>query len=141
MNAGIGQGFVEVTPLALCTYASRVATGRAVEPHLTRTLGGTVQAGVDPQDWPSMNLSESHLQLCRQGMFAVVNEPGGTAPLARLNMPGIQTGRKDRVPARCATSRASCGRPGTSSPKTCPGNTARTRCSSASRRTTRRVMP
>ena len=94
VNSGIGQGYVEVTPLALCTYVSRVATGRAVEPHLTRTMGGAIQTGVDPQDWPSMNLSESHLQLCRQGMFAVVNEAGGTAPLARLNMPGMQLAGK-----------------------------------------------
>ncbi len=94
VNSGIGQGYVEVTPLALCTYASRVATGRAVEPHLTRTIGGAAQPGADPQDWPSMNLSERHLQLCREGMFAVVNEAGGTAPLARLNMSGIQLAGK-----------------------------------------------
>ena len=94
VNCGIGQGYVEVTPLALCTYVSRVATGRAVEPHLTRTLSGVMQPGVDPAGWPSMGLSERHLQLCREGMFAVVNEPGGTAPLARLNMPGIQLAGK-----------------------------------------------
>ncbi len=94
VNAGIGQGYVEVTPLALCTYVSRVATGRAVQPHLTRTLGGVAQPGAAPADWPSMNLSERHLQLCREGMFAVVNEPGGTAPLARLGMPGMQLAGK-----------------------------------------------
>ncbi len=94
VNAGIGQGYVEVTPLALCTYVSRVATGRAVQPHLTRTLGGVAQPGRQPADWPSMNLSERHLQLCREGMFAVVNEAGGTAPLARLGMPGMQLAGK-----------------------------------------------
>ena len=41
-----------------------------------------------------MNLSERHLQLCREGMYAVVNEPGGTAPLARLGMPGVQLAGK-----------------------------------------------
>ena len=94
VNAGIGQGYVEVTPLALATYVSRVATGRAVQPHLTRTLGGVAQPGAAPADWPSMNLSERHLQLCREGMYAVVNEPGGTAPLARLGMPGMQLAGK-----------------------------------------------
>lgn len=89
VNSGIGQGYVEATPLALCTYVSRVATGRAVQPHLTRTIGNVSQPGAAPTDWPSMNLSESHLQLCRQGMYAVVNDPGGTAPLARLNIPGV----------------------------------------------------
>ncbi len=94
VNCGIGQGYVETTPLALCTYVSRVATGRAVEPHLTRTLGGVLQPGSQPSDWPSMNLSERQLQLCREGMFAVVNEAGGTAPLARLGIPGVQLAGK-----------------------------------------------
>ncbi len=41
-----------------------------------------------------MNLSERQLQLCREGMFAVVNEAGGTAPLARLGIPGVQLAGK-----------------------------------------------
>ncbi len=94
VNAGIGQGFVQVTPLALCTYVSRLATGRAVGPHLTRTLGGTAQPGADPGEWPSMNVSERWLHLAREGMFAVVNEAGGTAPLARLNISGVQLAGK-----------------------------------------------
>ena len=94
VNCGIGQGYVEVTPLALCTYVSRVATGRAVQPHLTRLVNGAAQPGAAAADWPSMNLSERHLQLCREGMYAVVNEPGGTAPLARLNIPGVQLAGK-----------------------------------------------
>ena len=44
--AGIGQGYIQVTPLQLATYAARVATGRKVEPHLTRKLGGVLQPGV-----------------------------------------------------------------------------------------------
>ncbi len=94
VNCGIGQGYVEVTPLALCTYVSRVATGRAVQPHLTRTLAGVAQPGATAAEWPSMSLSERHLQLCREGMFAVVNEQGGSAPQARLNIPGIQLAGK-----------------------------------------------
>ncbi len=82
VNAGIGQGYVEVTPLALCTYVSRVATGRAVQPHMTRTLGGVAQPGAAPADWPSMNLSERHLQLCREGMYRR-GERGGRHRAAR----------------------------------------------------------
>jgi len=40
---GIGQGFLQITPLALATMVSRVATGRAVEPHLTRVMSGVLQ--------------------------------------------------------------------------------------------------
>jgi penicillin-binding protein 2 len=94
VNCGIGQGYVEATPLALCTYVSRVATGRAVQPHLTRTIGGVLQPGNQPTDWPSMNLAEHQLHLVREGMFAVVNEEHGTAPLARLGLPGVQMAGK-----------------------------------------------
>jgi penicillin-binding protein 2 len=82
--SGIGQGYIQVTPLQLATYAARVATGRAVQPHLTRTLGGVPQPGAQPQDWPALELPERMLHIVREGMWAVVNEQGGTAPLARL---------------------------------------------------------
>ena len=89
ISCGIGQGYIQTTPLALCTYTARLATGRAVEPHLTRTLGGTLQKGVQATDWPLMGLNERALHLVREGMFAVVNEQGGTAPIARLGLPGV----------------------------------------------------
>jgi penicillin-binding protein 2 len=61
-----------------------VATGRKVEPHLTRKLAGVLQPGSQPPDWPSLGLNERSLHVVREGMWAVVNEPGGTAPLTRL---------------------------------------------------------
>ena len=94
INAGIGQGFVQVTPLELATYCSRIATGRAIQPHLTRTVAGTLQTGASPGDWPSMGLPEDQLHAIRNGMWAVVNEPGGTAPKARIELPGIQLAGK-----------------------------------------------
>jgi penicillin-binding protein 2 len=92
--AGIGQGYVQITPLQLATYAARIATGRAVQPHLTRTVDGVVQTGQQPADWPELGLPDSMLQAVRGGMFAVVNEPGGSAPLARLDLPGVQMAGK-----------------------------------------------
>jgi penicillin-binding protein 2 len=82
--AGIGQGFIQVSPLQLAVYAARVATGRKVEPHLTRKIGGELQPGSQASDWPSLGLSDRFLHVVREGMWAVVNEPGGTAPLAKL---------------------------------------------------------
>ena len=82
--AGIGQGYIQVTPLQLATYAARIATGRKVEPHLTRKLAGELQPGSQPNDWSSLGLSERSLHIVREGMWAVVNEVGGTAPVARL---------------------------------------------------------
>ncbi len=91
---GIGQGFLQLTPLSLCTYVSRVATGRAVQPHLTRAINGVLQRGSKPEDWPGMGIPEKLLHAVRDGMWAVVNDPGGTAPLARLNIPGVQMAGK-----------------------------------------------
>ncbi len=92
--SGIGQGYIQVTPLQLATYAARVATGRAVQPHLTRKLAGEAQPGADPTDWPLMHIAERSLARVREGMWAVVNEPGGTAPLAKLADPRWQLAGK-----------------------------------------------
>ena len=92
--SGIGQGFIQVTPLQLATYASRIASGRMVQPHLTRKLAGAMQPGSEPDDWPMLGMSDKLLQTVRDGMWAVVNEQGGTAPLARLADPGAQMAGK-----------------------------------------------
>ncbi len=82
--SGIGQGYVQVTPLQLATFAARLASGRAVQPHLTRKLGNAIQPGARTEEWPSLGVSERSLQAIREAMWQVVNDPGGTAPLARL---------------------------------------------------------
>jgi len=81
---GIGQGFYQITPLALAVMAARLASGRAVQPHLTRSVNGKVVRGGRTEDFPSLGIPERDLQLMRSAMFGVVNEGGGTAPLARL---------------------------------------------------------
>jgi penicillin-binding protein 2 len=85
--SGIGQGYIVVSPLQLATYAARVATGRAVQPHFTRRIAGVMQPGSQPEAWPNLAVAEPMLDAVRSGMFAVVNEPGGTAPRARLDGP------------------------------------------------------
>lgn len=82
--SGIGQGYMQVTPLQLATYASRIASGRLVQPHLTRKLAGVMQPGGETDDWPVLGMPDKLLHNVREGMWAVVNEQGGTAPLARL---------------------------------------------------------
>ena len=94
ISCGIGQGYIQTTPLALATYVARIASGRAVQPHLTRTVDGAMQKGAAPEDWPALDLPERSLHLLREGMWAVVNEGGGTAPGARLALPGVQLAGK-----------------------------------------------
>ncbi len=91
---GIGQGYIQVTPLQLATYVARVATGRAVQPHVTRTLSGALQPGSKPADWPALDVPDRHLQVVRDGMWQVVNAPHGTAPRARLPDPRWQMAGK-----------------------------------------------
>ncbi len=94
IGCGIGQGFVLATPLQLATYCSRIATGRAVVPHVTRRIAGALQGGAKAEDAPMLDIPEDHLAAVRAGMFAVVNEAGGTAPHARLGLPGMQLAGK-----------------------------------------------
>ncbi len=91
---GIGQGFLELTPLQLATMAARLASGRAVGPHLTRSVNGVLQPGSAAASWPSLGLPDHALRLVREGMWAVVNEQGGTAPAAKLGLPDVQMAGK-----------------------------------------------
>ncbi len=91
---GIGQGYTELTPLALATMIARVATGSAVGPHITRRIGGVLQTGGNPGDWPALDVDAGHLAVVRQGLFEVVNTPAGTAYGARLIMPNVQMAGK-----------------------------------------------
>jgi penicillin-binding protein 2 len=80
---GIGQGFYQLTPLSLAVMTARLATGRAVQPHLTRAIGGRPVRGSRPEDWPSLGIPDADLRLMREAMWAVVNG-GGTAGASRL---------------------------------------------------------
>ncbi len=82
----IGQGYVLATPLQLAVMTARVANGGyAVKPHLARDVVEGIHAVPRPApEWPHLGVSAQNLALVRRGMFAVVNEPGGTAYGARI---------------------------------------------------------
>ena len=101
---GIGQGFYQLTPLSLAVMAARLATGRAVQPHLTRSIGGRAQPGGRAEDWPSLGIAERDIRLMREGMWAVVNEEGGTARVAKLpSQMGVLAGKTGSVQVRRVT--------------------------------------
>jgi penicillin-binding protein 2 len=90
LSAGIGQSYVSTTPLQLAILAARLATGRAVTPHLVREAGlMTGDNAVDRIDFASLDVSAKDLKLVTEGMMAVVNEPGGTAYGARIPDPAM----------------------------------------------------
>jgi penicillin-binding protein 2 len=66
-----------------------------VLPHLVREAGVMAQdGGVDTIDFPSLNIPPNDLKLVLDGMYAVVNEQGGTAYAARITDPGMQMAGK-----------------------------------------------
>jgi penicillin-binding protein 2 len=98
---GIGQGFYQFTPLSLATMTARLATGRAVQPHLTRSIEGKPTRGIRAEDWPELGIPERDLKLVREGMWAVVNEPGATGANARLPASvGVLAGKTGSVQVR-----------------------------------------
>jgi penicillin-binding protein 2 len=91
LNTGIGQGYVLVTPLQLCTYVARIASGKAVSPRFVHVVGNTLQ----PQPVPdALPFTEEAFAKVREGMNAVTNEPGGTAYGFRIAEPGLEMAGK-----------------------------------------------
>ena len=84
ISCAIGQGYVLATPLHLALVSARIASGKALVPRFVRPqASGSV---LPPAPLP---IDPVHLQLVRDGMSAVVNEKGGTANRAALNIPGV----------------------------------------------------
>ena len=85
VNATIGQGYMLVNPLQQAVMASRIASGRMVQPRLL--LDQAVP------DFPSLGFSQEHLDYIHQAMSDVVNGPG-TARRAQLPIPGLNLAGK-----------------------------------------------
>ncbi len=95
ISSGIGQSYVTATPLQLATLAARLITGRVVTPRLTRDEGVmTAEGGGKPANFPPLGISQHDLNLVLGGMYAVVNEQGGTAYAARITEAGMEMGGK-----------------------------------------------
>jgi penicillin-binding protein 2 len=88
---GIGQGYLNVTPLQLCTMAARIASGNAVSPRLVRVVGGEPQPRAELVRLP---YSDRALMAVRSGMDGVTNTPGGTAFAWRIPVPGFEMAGK-----------------------------------------------
>lgn len=81
INAAIGQGYVLASPLQLAVMTARVATGRAVEPCLIKSVGGKPVEMSTPKP---LGLDPSMLELVLTGMYDVMNGKQGTAKSSRI---------------------------------------------------------
>lgn len=87
--SGIGQGYILVTPLQLATMVSRfVNGGYKIKPSFSK-LSQDELSKIE-----KINVKDSYLNLIKQGMFDVVNVPGGTAFGSRFDYHGIKMGGK-----------------------------------------------
>ncbi len=113
LNASIGQGYMLVNPLQLATLSARIASGRAVDPHL---LGRA-----RPALAPPLSLQPEHLEVVREGMWGVVNG-AGTAGRSRLPVPGVQLAGKTGTAQVVNITRADRARGGTFGGRGVPWN-------------------
>ncbi len=91
VNASIGQGYVLATPLQLAIMTARIATGRAVQPRLIKSIDGveTPSGAGEP-----MGLNENYLRRVRAAMYDVSNAQRGTGFGARIVAEGMQMAGK-----------------------------------------------
>lgn len=85
LNASIGQGYVLANPLQLAIMAARIASGRALNPHLVK--------GANSANAAALPVSPEHLLKIREAMAGVVNG-GGTGGAARMQIPGVTLAAK-----------------------------------------------
>lgn len=90
--ASIGQGYIQTTPLQLAVMTSRLVNGGyAVKPWI---IGMNGDAVTGQQQWESMNLSKSNLDLVKSGMNAVMLSKSGTAAASQIDIEGMEMGGK-----------------------------------------------
>jgi penicillin-binding protein 2 len=88
VNYGIGQGEILVTPLQMAAYTAAIANeGTYYQPHLVRAIKNNISNKIEPVSYASRKLpiDKRIFKFVKDGMYDVVNSPGGTAYYARLD--------------------------------------------------------
>lgn len=101
-NAGIGQGFVTVTPLQLANAFAALANGGTLyQTQLVREIrqGDEVVQEFTPKVIRQLPVSAENLAIVRQGLREAVVSPGGTAWLA--NLPEVEVAAKTGTAEFC----------------------------------------
>ncbi len=86
--AAIGQGYVLMTPIQLASMVATFANeGTVYRPRLVKQMvdaDGKVLKNFSPEVISRVAASAANFRRVKQGLYAVVNEPGGTGAAARL---------------------------------------------------------
>lgn len=100
LNVGIGQGLMLASPMQLAVMTARIATGKAIDPNLVHAVGSTPRSR---EVAPELDIDPAHLRAVRDGMYAVVNEPRGTAGRSKLQMDAKMSGKTGTSQVRFIT--------------------------------------
>ena len=95
VSLGIGQGEIGVSPLQMASYAAALANGGTLyKPHAVAAIRNKRTRAVEELGHPlkATGIEPAVMDLLREGMRRVVQEPGGTGGLARIY--GIQSAGK-----------------------------------------------
>ncbi|MDD4555901.1 MAG: penicillin-binding protein 2 [Alphaproteobacteria bacterium] len=87
--SAIGQGYILTTPIQLVTMLSQMTNGGY---KLTPTFIKNTDS--DSIKKEKINISEKNLEIIKEGMFDVINKPGGTAFMSQFNYNGKRMGGK-----------------------------------------------
>ena len=87
--SGIGQGYILTTPLQLATMTARLVNGGyEIKPTFLKVSDG------EKSKIKKIDVSPANLELIKEGMYAVVNKPGGTAWRSQFDYHGQRMGGK-----------------------------------------------
>lgn len=81
VNYGIGQGEINVTPIQMAVYIAAIANeGTVYQPHVVKAIYNnlTKQKLMNDYDSKKVHIDKHYFDVIHEGMFRVVNEPGGT---------------------------------------------------------------
>ncbi len=88
LPVSIGQGYVLMTPIQMASMIATVANeGTIFRPHIVKRIvdaDGKPLKETKPEVIGKTSFSKEAYRLVKQGLFAVVNEPGGTGAQSRL---------------------------------------------------------
>jgi penicillin-binding protein 2 len=86
--AAIGQGYVLMTPIQMVSMMATVANeGTVFRPHLVKQVvdaDGKVLKELSPEVLAHVAASSANFKKVKQGLYAVVNDAGGTGAAAQL---------------------------------------------------------
>lgn len=93
LSVSIGQGYVDVTPLQLVKAFAAIGNGGFLyRPYIVRKVegsGGGVLEEFRPELMQKLDIPQHVFDVVKEGLFKVVNEPGGTAFLSKSKLTTI----------------------------------------------------